>query len=98
VVYADCLYYAIEKAPVIAVLMSRAANVSSHVARELEIADQMKTRVVPIRLEDFEATGAFCYYTWAARFYRWHESTADVLSRVSEQVQSAKAQHGASSS
>ena len=57
--YADALYYAIEAAPVFVVLMSTAANSSDHIARELEIANQMEKRIVPVRLEDFAATGAF---------------------------------------
>ena len=31
--------------------MSRAANESEHVGRELEFANQMKKRIVPVRLE-----------------------------------------------
>ncbi len=89
-VYADSIYYAIERAPVFAVLMSRAANDSRHVVRELELADQMDKRVVPVRLENFEATGAFCYYTRAAHFYPWHEAPDEVLRRISEQVEQAR--------
>ena|SRR2546421_916861 len=89
-VYADSLYYAIEKAPVFAVLMSAAANKSIHVARELELADQMKKRVVPVRLESFEATGAFCYYTRAAHFYRWYDEPSVVIDRISEQVRRSR--------
>ena len=72
--------------------MSSAANSSRHVARELELADQMQKRVVPVRLEDFVATGAFGYYTRAAHFYRWHEDPQEVLSRISEQVRRAAEQ------
>ncbi|MEZ5291555.1 MAG: toll/interleukin-1 receptor domain-containing protein [Vicinamibacterales bacterium] len=89
--YAESLYRAIEAAPVFIVLISKAANNSTHVARELEIADQMGRRVVPVRLEDFEATGAFCYYTRAAHFYHWHEDRAGVLAKVTDQVTSARA-------
>lgn len=88
--YADSLYYAIEKAPVFVVLMSAAANKSNHVVRELEIADQIEKRVVPVRLEDFEATGAFCYYTRAAHFYRWNDEPTVVLSRILEQVRESR--------
>jgi len=96
-VYADSLYYAIEKALVFAVLMSRAANASTHVARELEIADQMKKRVVPVRLEEFESTGGFCYYTRAAHFYRWSHALELVLLRSAEQVEKAKASRSGTS-
>jgi len=88
--YAESLYHAIEKAPVFAVLMSRGANMSRHVVRELEIADQMSKRIVPVRLEDFEATGAFCYHTRAAHFYAWNEAPEIVLERIAEQVKRAK--------
>ena len=87
--YAESLYHAIEQAPVFAVLMSSAANESRHVARELEIADQMRKRVVPVRLEDFKATGGFCYYTRAAHFYRWHDNPDVVVSRICEQVENS---------
>jgi hypothetical protein len=89
--YADSLYYAIENAPVFVVLMSAAANASVHVARELEIASQMEKRIVPVRLEQFAATGAFCYYTRAAHFYRWDDEP-DVVARIARQVASAKTQ------
>lgn len=89
--YADSLYHAIEAAPVCIVLMSRAANSSTDVARELALADQMCKRIVPIRIEEFEATGAFCYYTRAAQFFRWREDRAGVLSSIADQVRSAKA-------
>ena len=88
--YADSLYRAIEAAPVFAVLMSLAANDSDHVARELEIANQMHKRVVPVRLEDFVATGAFCYYTRAAHFYRWHDASHDVLNTIATQIARSK--------
>lgn len=88
--YADSIYYAIEGAPVFLVLMSANSNDSVHVARELEIADQMKKRVVPISLEEFSATGAFCYYTRAAHFYSWKSNPDLVLQRIMEQVNNAK--------
>jgi hypothetical protein len=88
--YAAALYYAIEAAPVFVVLMSTAANGSDHVARELEIANQMKKRIVPVRLEDFEATGAFCYYTRAMHFYPWARSPDVVVTRIAEQVAKAR--------
>jgi len=70
--------------------MSEAANSSRHVVKELEIADQMKKRIVPVRLERFEATGAFCYYTRAMHFYPWSREPDLVISRISEQVRNAK--------
>ena len=70
--------------------MSNNSNQSIHVARELEIADQMKKRVVPISLEEFTSTGAFCYYTRAAHFYKWNFDQNLVLKRIVEQVKNAK--------
>jgi hypothetical protein len=71
VMYADALYYAIQAAPLFIVLMSKVANNSRHIARELEIAQQMHKAVVPLRIEVFESTGAFCYYTRAEQFFPW---------------------------
>jgi len=88
--YAAALYYAIEAAPVFVVLMSSGANRSDHVARELELANQMKKRVVPVRLEDFEATGAFCYYMRAMHFYSWVRDPEVVVTRIVEQVVKAR--------
>jgi hypothetical protein len=92
--FAASLYAAIEKTPVFVVLMSSAANRSDHVARELAIADQMSKMVVPVRLEDFEATGAFCYYTRAAHFYPWYEAPDQVLARIVKQVKRVNSQAG----
>jgi hypothetical protein len=92
--FAAALYSAIESAPVFVVLMSAAANKSDHIARELAIADQMSKIVVPVRLEEFVATGAFCYYTRAAHFYRWHHAPEEVLARIAEQVQTARKPEG----
>ena len=90
--YAAALYYALEAAPVFVVLMSAAANESDHVARELEIANQMKKRMVPVQVEKFRATGAFCYYTRAMHFYRWAQSPDIVVTRIVEQVVRARSE------
>lgn len=39
----------------------------------------MGKRVVPVRWEEFEATGGFCYYTRAAQFYRWKQDPEHVV-------------------
>jgi hypothetical protein len=88
--YAAALYYALEAAPVFVVLMSAAANRSDHVERELEIANQTKKRIVPVQLERFEATGAFCYYTRAMHAYSWLKDPDLTVTRIVEQVTRAK--------
>lgn len=88
-VYADWIYYALDSARVFVVLMSKAANGSKHVVRELEIAEQKGKRIVPVLLEQFEFTGAFCYYLRAAHFYRWQSDPKHVLATIAEQVQRA---------
>ena len=90
--YAATVYHALEAAPVFVVLMSAAANASDHVARELEIANQMKKRIVPVRLEEFHATGAFCYYTRAMHFFPWARSPEVVVATIAQQV--AKSRSG----
>lgn len=47
------------------------------------VPDQMKKRVVPVRMEDSEASGVFYYSTRAALYYRWNGSPGEVLGRVS---------------
>ena len=89
--YAETLYYALEAAPVFVVLMSASANRSEHVAKELAIADQMKKKIIPVMLEQFEATGAFCYYTRAMHFYSWARDRDKVVERIAEQVAQARA-------
>lgn len=53
----------------------------------------MGKRVVPVRWEEFEATGGFCYYTRAAQFYRWKQDPEHVVALIKEQVQRAAAEH-----
>jgi hypothetical protein len=88
--YAESLYNAIKATPVLAVLMSSSANRSQHVVRELEIADRMSKPIIPVQLENFEPTGALCYYIRAAQSYSWHQDRETVLARLAEQADRAR--------
>jgi hypothetical protein len=91
VAYADALFYALEAALVLVVLMSKAANDSDHVKRELTIADQMGKRIVPVQVEDFEATGAFCYFIRPMQFYPWRRDPEGVVARIVRELANGKA-------
>ena len=86
-VWADAIYHAIQAAPVFVLMMSRAANASRHVVREIDMADHMHKSIVPIRLEMFQATGGFCYFTRSAHNYDWQDRGQDVVKRLVKQVE-----------
>lgn len=88
--FAASVYYALEAAPVFVVLLSADANASDHVIRELTMAIQMNKRIVPVKLEEFESSGSFAYYTAGLHFYSWSTAAEEALSRIAEQVTNAR--------
>ncbi|MFM9888131.1 MAG: toll/interleukin-1 receptor domain-containing protein [Burkholderiales bacterium] len=59
--YAECLAEAIRLCPVMVVVLSRNANASIHVAKEVERAVNCRSRVIAFRVEDVLPTGALEY-------------------------------------
>jgi hypothetical protein len=61
--FAQAIYSAMEESAGMVVLLSRAANESEHVAREVGLAAQLHIRTIPLSLDGTTPTGALCYYT-----------------------------------
>lgn len=60
--YAGAIIEGIETCDTLALLVSKAANDSEHVQRELERAVDAGKRIIPVRLEDLEPTKGMSYF------------------------------------
>ena len=64
--YTQAILDGLAAAPALLLVFSRAANLSPHVRRELEVAVATDTRLFPLRLEDVEPSASLRYFigTW----------------------------------
>lgn len=75
---------AIERCDSMVVLISKAANGSEHVLRELGLADKFKKPVKPVRLDDCELARAFEYQLHAKHWIRYEPSFKFVDALIAE--------------
>lgn len=60
---------AVEKSSILVVLFSAHSDKSRHVARELHLADQCGTSILPVRIADVSPTGGLDYYIGNAQWF-----------------------------
>ncbi len=70
--YTQAILEALDLAPVMVLVFSSATNESPHVSRELEVAVAAGRRIVPVRLEAVEPSGALRYFIGTAQ---WLDAT-----------------------
>jgi hypothetical protein len=70
--YTQAILDALDAAPAIVLVFSSATNESPHVSRELEIAVGAGRRIVPVRLEAVEPSGALRYFIGTSQ---WLDAT-----------------------
>jgi TIR domain len=70
--YTQAILDALDAAPAVVLMFSSATNESPHVSRELEIAVGAGRRIVPVRLEAVEPSGALRYFIGTSQ---WLDAT-----------------------
>ena len=81
-VYNEAIVAGLRSSDILAVLVSRAANNSKHVAREVGLADSHGKRIVPIRIEAVEPSDGLAYYLSLPQWVEWHAEGPAALKRV----------------
>jgi hypothetical protein len=86
--YADEIPGVIEAAPALVVVFSRHAASSEEVKKELQLASRLKVGVLPFRIENVQATGAFLYeFTtkqWIDAFDDWEKGVDALAAAIVE--------------
>jgi hypothetical protein len=80
--YQASIVNALEAAEVVLLLISRAANESVEVPKEMSLAGYRRKSVIPVRLEDVQPTGALAYqasHTQRIDVFRDFDAQMDVL-------------------
>ena len=75
--YPVAIVNAIKSCPVFLLLLSRHANVSEHVQRELEHAAKAKAAIIPLRIEAVEPGPALEYYLSNIQWFEAHAAPLD---------------------
>jgi Sulfatase-modifying factor enzyme 1/TIR domain len=66
--FTEAIWHAIQDCSVLVLVFSAAASGSTHIVRELKIADNANKTVLPIRIEDVEPSGRFGYLLVTAQW------------------------------
>jgi hypothetical protein len=80
--YNEAIVAGVRTSDALAVLVSRAANASKHVAREVGLADGAGKRIVPIRIEPVEPSDGLAYYLNLPQWVEWHSHGPSALAPV----------------
>jgi hypothetical protein len=80
--YNEAIVAGLRSSDAVAVLVSKASNVSKHVAREVGLADSQGKRIIPVRIEAVEPSDGLTYYLSLPQWVEWHAQGASALSPV----------------
>jgi hypothetical protein len=80
--YNEAIVAGLRDSDTFAILVSKASNVSKHVAREVGLADSQGKRIVPIRIEPVEPSDGLTYYLSLPQWVEWHAQGPDALGPV----------------
>ncbi|MEP7209928.1 MAG: toll/interleukin-1 receptor domain-containing protein [Alphaproteobacteria bacterium] len=82
VAYNEAIVAGLPASDTLAVLVSKAANASKHVAREVALADDHGKRILPIRIEPIEPSDGLAYYLNLPQWVEWHSHGAAAMAPV----------------
>jgi hypothetical protein len=82
VAYNEAIVAGLRASDTLAVLVSKAANASKHVAREVALADDQGKRILPVRIEPVEPSDGLAYYLNLPQWVEWHSHGAAALAPV----------------
>jgi hypothetical protein len=82
VAYNEAIVAGLRASDTLAVLVSKAANASKHVAREVALADDQGKRILPVRIEPVEPSDGLAYYLNLPQWVEWHSHGATALAPV----------------
>jgi hypothetical protein len=81
----------IKLARVLVILFSKAANASTELAKELSVADESQTLIVPVRVENVEPRGAYQYELTARNWFDAFDNPPAQLDEVAAKIAAALA-------
>ena len=81
-VYNEAIVAGLKSSDALCVLVSKAANASKHVQREVGLADDLGKAIVPIRIENIEPSDGLIYYLKLPQWVEWHARGVSALEPV----------------
>lgn len=78
-VYNEAIVAGLRSSDALAVLVSRAANGSRHVAREVALADDLRKTIYPVRIEAVQPSDGLTYYLSLPQWIEWHKDGEPAL-------------------
>jgi hypothetical protein len=80
--YNEAIVAGLRASDALAVLVSKAANASKHVMREVGLADGQGKKIFPIRIEPVEPSDGLAYYLSLPHWTEWHALGAAAMGPV----------------
>lgn len=89
--YNEAIVAGLRASDTLAVLVSKAANASKHVMREVALADDQGKRILPVRIEPVEPSDGLAYYLNLPQWVEWHSHGPAAMAPVIAMLGGAQA-------